>query len=385
MTQKTHDITSALNEFRSRLDAPDRDIAALTRARAETRQFLRGTFVPALRTFAEQSNLGQIPPDVRVRFLTQGSFAYRTLNHPAHIPPQQMDLDDGIYFRAFDVRMFSPGMLLTTMEGILGKWAQRNGWTIVHKPNCCRAVLPAANRGAEDKHIDWPLYAIRDDEMEGLEKRAQHKSRYMSAYEDWGISYHPWADEVLLAHREKGWVPSDPRKVIDWVADMKSKHGAKFINVCRYLKAWRDHQWTNSSLTSIAIMGIVAHAFEMEAQSDDKEDDLLLCAAKHIAPCLGNGVSASFDPSERLDGNISHEERRAISGKAENLRDDLESVLCGNLSKKEISVLLRKQFGDRFPDDEKMTHLCKLVAASSTAGAVAPPVRAHAPYAGDDD
>src|SRR4051794_30342060 len=31
------------------------------------------------------------------RFFTQGSDAYKTLNRPAWMPPQQMDLDDGVY------------------------------------------------------------------------------------------------------------------------------------------------------------------------------------------------------------------------------------------------------------------------------------------------
>lgn len=377
MTQKTHDITSALNEFRSELNVPERDRAALLSARNETRKFLKARVMPDLRLAAKNANLAEIP----IRFHTQGSFVYRTLNRPACIPPQQMDLDDGIFFRASDVQMFGPGQLLTVMEGILGECARRKGWKMQRKPNCCRAELPATNGGVEDKHIDWPLYAIRDDEMANLEKRAAHESRYSPIYEEWEIHYFPLADEVRLAHREKGWVPSDPRKVIDWVADMKSKHGAKFINVCRYLKAWRDHQWTNSSLTSIAIMGIVAHAFEMEAQSDDKEDDLLLCAAKHIAPRLRNGINAPFDSSERLDGTLSPEERDDACGKAEKLHSDLENALCGNLSEREICVLLRAQFGSRFPDNRKFIRVCAS-AAVITGATVSPPVHGGSPYAG---
>ena len=350
MTQKTHDITSALNEFRSKLNVPERDIAALTRARAETRKFLRGRFIPELRARAEKANLGEVPQDARIRFLTQGSFVYRTLNHPARIPPQQMDLDDGIYFRASDVRVFKPWMLLDVMESILGEWAKRNGWKSVRKPNCCRAILLVAGGGAEDKHIDWPLYAIRDDQMGALEKGESHKARYLAAYREWDMPYYPFADEVLLAHREEGWVPSDPRKVIDWAADMKRKHGAKFTNVCRYIKAWRDHQWANSPLTSITIMAIVARAFDEKAQSDDKEDGFLFWATRYVAPCLESGVYAPFDLSEQLDKGITNEEERGdIQNRAQELFKAMQRAIYGGLSRSEVCDLMRKHFGERWP------------------------------------
>ncbi|WP_327211829.1 MULTISPECIES: cyclic GMP-AMP synthase DncV-like nucleotidyltransferase [Pseudomonas syringae group] len=44
------------------------------------------------RVLREQGYEGAVP---KPRFFTQGSWAYKTLNSPAHMPPQQSDVDDG--------------------------------------------------------------------------------------------------------------------------------------------------------------------------------------------------------------------------------------------------------------------------------------------------
>ena len=348
MTQKTHSITSMLNKFRSELNVPEKDNAALLGARNATRKFLNDRLIPGLRAVAKSANLEEIPQGAEIKFLTQGSFIYRTLNFPAHIPPQQMDLDDGIYFRASDVQMLQPWMLLDVMGSILGEWAKRNGWKPVPKSNCCRMVLPATNGGSENKHIDWPLYAIRDDQMGNLEKHNLHKAKYSATYEEWTLPYHRSVDKVWLACRE-GWDPSDPRQVIDWVADEKEKYGAAFANVCRYIKAWRDYQWPKSSLTSITIMAIVADAFKAAVQVNSKEDDLLLHATGHIKTCLLSGVYAPFDSSEQLDKNIEDEERGDIVNKAAALYEAIRRVMYGGLSPGDICTLMRMHFGDRWP------------------------------------
>ena len=45
----------------------------------------------------EAAMLDAAPASLRPKFKMQGSFAYRTLNEPAHTPPQEIDLDDGIF------------------------------------------------------------------------------------------------------------------------------------------------------------------------------------------------------------------------------------------------------------------------------------------------
>ena len=386
MAKKTHNIIPALNEFRGELNVPARDNAALLNARNATRKFLKDRFVPALRILTKSANLGEMPQGAKIKFLTQGSFVYRTLNFPAHIPPQQMDLDDGIYFRASDVHMLKPWMLLDVMGGILGEWAKQNGWKPVPKPNCCRVILPAENGGHENKHIDWPLYAIRDDQMDALEKHNLHKAEYFAAYQELNVPYYPFMDEVLLAHKEKGWISSDPRQIIDWVILEEKLYGKTFINVCRYLKAWRDYRWESSPLSSIAIMAIVASAFEAEnVQRDDKEDECLLCAAQHIAICLEQGVDDPAHPgdkSKRLDADILASDKNKIKELANSLAEDLECAIYGDISPDDICRRLQNHFGKRFPNNGR---LCPALPLIPAAPAIHKDVPARPLYGGRDD
>lgn len=373
--KKTGNITRALYEFRDALNVSLGDKDALMRVRNETRKFIRGRLGEDVRKAASGGGAPREMP--KIRFLTQGSYAYQTLNRPDYVPPQQMDLDDGVYFRKSDVGAISPGMLLGSMESALGEWACRNGWKPEVKPNCCRIILPAANGGAPDKHIDCPIYKIDDARMNNLER--QGGAGFSKIYEEWGIPHFELGGEVMLAHKEKGWVASDPRKVLDWVADMRSRHGMAFLNVCRYLKAWRDHQWKESPLSSIAVMAIVAHAFaESEALGGEYEDDdHLLSAAKHFAPCLQNGVFAPFDGSERLDANLSDNDKAKVQDKARGLSADMQKCLYGGITREEICFLMRSHFGDRFPGDAGgIRVIVPLVAPPQ-------PTAATPPYAGE--
>ena len=380
MAAKTHDITEALNGLRDNLDISPADRKMLVNARKETRAFLKERFGEELRGIVKSTRvLDELPKPL---FLTQGSFAYQTLNDPApnNTPPQQMDLDDGVYFRASAIQGIDPGMLLRAMEYVLKAWAAENGWESETKPNCCRAILPAADGGVANKHIDWPIYRIRDDQAGDLEKSGRSTLDFSDVYKEWGVPYFD-AGEVLLAHKEEGWKKSDPREVIDWVANMRKDYGKPFLNVCRYLKAWRDHQWADSPLKSIAIMAIVAQAFDEEVAfgDDKKDDDLLFAAAKRIAVCLQQGVRAPFGATERLDGNIPEADREEIQNSARNLQGDIQRCLYGDIAAAEICSLMRRHFGARFPNDSGLIRAC---VAAAAAGASAQTVKAAPHYAG---
>jgi hypothetical protein len=58
----------------------------------------------------------------------------------------------------------------------------------------------------------------------------------------------------MLAHRDEGWKPSDPRKLEEWFRAAVRQHGEQLRRVCRYLKNWRDNRWEGCRLSSIALM-----------------------------------------------------------------------------------------------------------------------------------
>src|SRR5690606_19907412 len=94
-------------------------------------------------------------------------------------------------------------------------------------------------------HIDLPLYAIRDDAFERLVETAINKSLTMdrsvfdielvdSVYRGLGSS------EIILAHRDKGWLGSDPRKLEDWFSNAIALYGEQVRRVSRSFKGLRD-------------------------------------------------------------------------------------------------------------------------------------------------
>ena len=373
--QKVNDITPALSEFRENLTVPQSDQKPLRQARATTRAFVRSRLAPALRGVPQLGAYADVPREPKVKFLTQGSCAYGTLNAPAHVPPQRMDMDDGIYFpmsilATAERPNVPPALLLDGMESLLRDLERQEGWQMQPMPSCCRMVIGA------DKHIDLPLYVMPDREMGDLDSRegplmfAKAEQRFENFYREFAIPLYPEliSGKVLLAHRD-GWVDSDPRKIIDWVAAQRERHGAKFINICRYLKAWRDHQWKEKSkLSSIAIMSIVADAFAAdEFRRSNNEGEWLLWAAQHIPECLNSGVDDPAHPgdaSKRLDAKISDREKMDIRHRAGNLALDLDYVLHGdNVDPNEACERLRRHFGNRFPDNGKLISLCKAMAA----------------------
>lgn len=66
------------------------------------------------------------------RFRMQGSFAYHTVNHPAWLPPQEVDVDDGTYLPTSFVARTTPvvaaAAFFATAEGILAPLCEREGW-----------------------------------------------------------------------------------------------------------------------------------------------------------------------------------------------------------------------------------------------------------------
>ena len=396
--QKANDITPALKQFRENLTVPQDDKKSLMQARATTRTFIRSRLASAIQATPQVGSYADLPTNPKVKFLTQGSCAYGTLNAPAHVPPQRMDMDDGVYFPMSVLATvmepgFPPGILLDAMGKVLHDLADQKGWKMEPMPSCCRMVIQEG--GQVDKHIDLPLYAIPDSEMDDLDSRkdltvfAKSEARFADFYQEFGIPFHPLlaSGKVLLVHRD-GWVESDPREIIDWVADCKEKYGAMFINICRYLKAWRDHQWKEKSkLSSIAIMSIVAHAFGGDKfRQSDNEGEWLLWATQSILECLDVGVDDPAhpgDPSKRLDKNISDKEKADIKQRAGDLAADLGKALHdGNVTPDEICQCLRRHFGSRFPDNGKLISLCKAAAVASSTTTVSS-TRASPPFGGE--
>lgn len=287
-----------------------------------------------------------VPP----RFFTQGSWAYKTLNAPAHLPPQQADIDDGAYLPlSFMTETGRPRaasqVFFQAAEAALAPLVKERGWALVRdKATCIRIVI------SRSAHIDIPLYAIPDDQFEQLRKAAM-AYQYDSLDEAVAKAERDaWTalprDKVLLAHREKGWIPSDPRPVKRWFEGEVDRLGEQFRRCVRYLKAFRDWQWVTEGPASILLMAAAAPVFETR----DRRDDLaLLDVVEAMQEQLRKGVCNPVDSNESLTKRLGEEGVADAIAKLQQLENYLRGALHGS-NPSQACEWMRQQFGPRFPN-----------------------------------
>lgn len=355
--KKQRDIRGALSEFRKESAANERDRNALALARTEIRSCLRTAFYDA----------------DKVKFLTQGSYRYRTLNRPCHPPVQQMDMDDGMYFSDTFVGRtgVTPARLLAHVADGLRDLCARQKWDLsTDKPSCVRIIL------CDDKHVDIPVYRAPDADMKDIAEN-QHTAT-SKILTDWGLDNRfVWGEgKVQLAHREDGWKDSDPRNIIHWVAGRVEKYGELYLRLCRMLKVWRDHQWPKKSpLSSILIMAAVDAAMrEGCVDRGMSDDDALYQVAGVLEDVLHKGVP---DPDESvknsLTGSLSSEDMTECARKLQELYDVLKYAMYER-DAEDCAKELRRVFGEFFPADSAFVQKCAVATAiTATTSAAASP------------
>jgi hypothetical protein len=326
------------------LEAAER--ALLREARTTIRARLKQRFSEVSR---ERFGIAVAP-----RFYTQGSYAYKTINEPAHVPPQQIDLDDGCYLPLTFVKGEKPSKAASAffevVDGALEELGAAKGWTFVQKATCARLVI------ARNAHVDVPLYAIPDQEFLTLEKAAE--ARKLVAADSLRGAVDRWdalpSNHVLLAHGEDDWVQSDPRKIHGWFVDAVELYGEPLRRVSRILKAWRDfHAPALDSLSSIILMACAWRAFEEVGRRNvpDRSDLALLEVVERMPDYLRGEINNPCDHNELLCRRLPDDARRIAVEKAEQLKVDLAAIIRNCSSPAEALVGMRNLFGDRVPND----------------------------------
>jgi hypothetical protein len=336
-------------DFLTQLQIDDGDDALLREALRKIREKLRTRIGRWTR-----QNLGIL---LTPRFFTQGSFAYKTMNHPAWLPPQQMDMDDGAYLPITFVKGVKPSiaaaMFFEIVDSALAELIREQGWhSLVKKPTCSRVVLNAR------AHIDIPLYAIPDAEFEQLSKSMALDHAIAKIDEDIDFMRSRrdnWAllpsDKVLLAHREEDWKQSDPRKIHDWFMNAVEFYGEILRRQCRYLKAWRDHQQLDH-VSSITLMVFAWQVFEEigVANVPQRDDLMLLAIARRLADLMAQPISNPAEPSEQLGASWSHAERHDAIKQAGKLLERLDMAINACYLPEVAVARMRSIFGGRVPN-----------------------------------
>jgi hypothetical protein len=256
--------------FLMNLDVPADLIGRIDAAKAAVRDRL----CRDLRAYARSGAGDRI--EVTPRFFTQGSWAYGTLNYPYQSPPQQMDIDLGVYLPMSHLEDRRPSLaakgFFTQVDAILGRLAEDNHWRLdCGKETCTRLVLD------DLVHLDVPLYSIPDQDFCRMPLQAENLGRVPNEADSGGghAGAHGdvWsdlpADRVLLALRNGDWRESDPRRIHRWFEGEVLAKGEQFRRVIRYLKAWRDKLWRNGGPSSIFLMVVCANSFKEVPGRDD--------------------------------------------------------------------------------------------------------------------
>jgi len=370
MAANTHSLLyepGPSGSFLNNLTLSDTQLAELRAAR----DAIRGRLVIAFREWeptlsteslfaaASSQSLQSVP--LKPRFRQQGSLSYHTANQPAWTPPQEVDLDDGLFLPTEmlgEAGKSEPavltGGLFTIVENALSDLCQQKGWDLETKDNCVRVRL---NHGSA-AHVDLPIYAIPEKKYHSLEVAAESLNRRAVKDSDditmVETAYRQLASgEIMLAHRKEGWIRSDPRKLEDWFNEAVQQHGSQLRRVCRYLKAWRDYTWEDKGPSSIALMACVVATYDSHPKKfQANRDDLAL---REIASHLHNQFRARIQnpvvPGLYLDEGWDKKGRREeYIEAARTMNSHLNIALDHTTSASQVIGKLRAAFGDRIPN-----------------------------------
>lgn len=284
---------------------------------------------------------------VSVKFMMQGSFAYKTLNSPAQSPQQEIDLDDGMYIPVTFLENGNPaliaGEIFRFVDEALEALCARENWVLdPTKNNCARVKLwPGA-------HIDIPIYSIPIDRYEDIAFAMKEARSYTfdSLVEPAKLP----SDKIMLAQRDGQWILSDPQQLHDWVKGRKDFHGPVFKRLCRFLKGWRDHTWLKSPLSSLCIMCAVDVALRQidGYPTENRDDEMILEVVSRLPEVFEEDViNPVIEGSVLNDWNVP--DKLAIISATRELIDHMDTALNKTGHADIVVKRIQVAFGERVP------------------------------------
>jgi hypothetical protein len=354
---KAHRLLNNGNEniaFINNLNITDTEDELLVNCRKDVRKYLREGFhqlrnSSAIKFQEFEDEIKNLKP----KFWTQGSYAYKTMNNPAFNPPQQIDLDDGVYFpmALLDGKPHAvKNKLLKLVKLILTELAENKGWGVSEKPTCLRLEV---NKRV---HIDIPVYAIPEEKYVMLASAMDMRKQLSYSLNDAdNISLDP--DEVHLARWDNDdWIKSDPMVLHDWFISKTKIHGRQFLRrSCRYMKAWRDNTWDKGGPSSITLMVAVAKVFDDNLMVNKKEFstdcEAILAIAKELPGIFNSQIKNPIAEDEIMfPRGINQSEVEAIRQQVREFSDSIVNALCNSQAEQQVVDEFMTIFGSRLPN-----------------------------------
>ncbi|WP_315983001.1 CBASS cGAMP synthase [Aliamphritea spongicola] len=274
------------------------------------------------------------------------------------MPPQQIDLDDGVYF-PMEVVEGNPkaakDILFKLVDGILRNLANSKGWEFDDSKSTCARL-----NVNERIHIDVPIYAIPEERYAILKASLEARTfdEKFSANANFDAEEDIWLDSnlVYLAMRNKEhWKPSDPMVLQRWFEGRCSIHTKRLRRVCRYLKAWRDFTWKKGGPSSITLMVAATETFDrffnLNGKGFDTDCQAFLAVVRAMPNQFDGEIYNPEDSEEKMfPRGQSSEELQIIRSQIRLLKQQTEDALCNSTTTEMVVDSLRSVFGMRIPN-----------------------------------
>ena len=109
---------------------------------------------------------------------------------------------------------------------------------------------------------------------------------------------------------------SDPRQINDWFVGAIDVYGERLRRICRFLKAWRDHNQPHlDRVSSILLMVCAWRVFDDFGRPNvpERDDAALLLVARRLPVLLAGPVENPTAPEEKVDARLGSDRRVAIA------------------------------------------------------------------------
>lgn len=244
------------------------------------------------------------------KFCWQGSFAMKTTVNP--VGENEYDIDDGIYLIGYDDVDSSEWPATSTVHN----WVKNavTGQTKaepINKDTCIRVVYSSGY------HIDLPIYIEQDG-------------------------------SIYLAHKNKGWIISDPKAFREWFSEKVQDNDEQLRRLVKYLKAWKDYK--SVPLKGIEITILVSNNFCIYEGHDEKS---LRDTIQSIIGTLENRFTCykPVAPYENLFEGYSKTKKESILNSLTALKQALDNAI-NEQDPLTASQYMIDEFGSRFPKGE---------------------------------
>ena len=224
-----------------------------------------------------------------------------------------------------------------------------------------------ADYASDNVHIDFPTY-----------KKSGHQ-HYLAV------------GKLNSDENNRKWAESDPRGLIEWINNSSQYYGSasdkqsQYRRLVRYLKRWRDHQFSDAVAAKVYSIGLTVMAKEQFDDSFDEEGFRQdITALRDTVKRILNGsyftqttqdqykvqVPLPVQPWRDIFSGSSLDTGTQLRNKLINLRDKLTEAEGLDDERKQC-IILNKLFGDDFEIPEPPTESSKKSrAVYPTAGVV---------------